>query len=84
MPTTHKACYGTMFPSLLDPRSAQAKTGKVFSFDVGKVQGLVPPGRRVVVNLEQWDDCVACPVFETCHRLCSSKLSLETAFFRHA
>jgi len=80
---THKACYGTMFPSLLDPRSAQAESGKVFSFRVEKVQGLVPPGRRVVVDLEQWDDCLACPEFESCQRLCSTKLSLETAFIRN-
>ena len=35
--------------------------------------------RKVVANIDEWDDCLRCPEFEHCYRFCMGKLALEDA-----
>lgn len=52
--------------------------GKVFTFEVDSA-GLARSERSIQTNIPEWDDCVACPEFEHCYKLCMAKLALETA-----
>lgn len=75
----HKACYGTMFPDPFHPTDDRKQRGKVFTLlDVGP-HGMSIPRRQVSTDLAEWDDCLACPEFEHCYRLCTAKLALEEA-----
>jgi len=75
----HKACYGTMFPDPFHPEDDRKKRGKVFSLHEVGPYGMSAPHRQVVTDLHEWDDCLACPEFEHCYRLCTAKLALVEA-----
>jgi hypothetical protein len=75
----HKACYGTMFPETLRGRDGSRAAGKVFSFCLVPVGGVTSPDCRVEVNRDEWDDCLRCPEFESCYKLCMARLTLKTA-----
>ena len=49
--------------------------GKVFSFELDAV-GLARSDRLVKADLEEWDDCLECPEFDHCYKLCMAKLTL--------
>jgi len=68
-----------MFPDPFHPESDRKLHGKVFSLRVTGPQGMHAPHRQVVTDLREWDDCLACPEFEHCYRLCTAKLALEEA-----
>lgn len=74
----HKTCYGTMFHDSLHFTSNDSMQGKVFAFEVDSV-GLARSERRIQTNIAEWDDCIACPEFDHCYKLCMAKLSLESA-----
>ena len=78
----HKKCYGTMFPSILSAEADRIVSGKVFSFEIVRAGGMFVSHRRVAVNRQEWDDCLACPEFEHCYKLCTGRLGLETAISR--
>jgi hypothetical protein len=80
-PLNHKHCYGTMFPDALHFRSNEPNVGKVFSFELDSTVGMgaVRTGRKFSANIEEWDDCLKCPEFEHCYKLCMAKMSLESA-----
>jgi hypothetical protein len=75
----HKACYGTMFPEPLRARGGPRAAGKVFSLRLVPAGGVVGPDCRVEVNRGEWDDCLWCPEFESCYKLCMAKLTLQAA-----
>jgi hypothetical protein len=75
----HKACYGTMFPDTLHLEDDRRIAGKAFSFVLHRAGGTFRSGRSVAVDMEQWDDCVACPEFDHCHKVCLGKLALADA-----
>ncbi len=77
----HKVCYGTMFPDALHYRTNEPSVGKVFSFELDSTVGMgaVRTGRKFSANIEEWDDCLKCPEFEHCYKLCMAKMSLESA-----
>ncbi len=77
--TEHKACYGTMFPDTLHFDADRVMSGKVFSFEIVRAGGTFVSQRRVAVNRQEWDDCLACPEFEHCYKLCTGRLALEAA-----
>jgi hypothetical protein len=35
--------------------------------------------RQIEVNQAEWDDCLRCPEFDHCYKLCLAKLNLEAA-----
>ena len=70
-------CYGKMFPSVAGPVQDGTVRGKVFGFRLG-VPGVVAP-RQAAVDLEAWQQCVACPSFDACHRLSIGSVLLEMA-----
>lgn len=74
----HKPCYGTMFHDSLHYSPNDTMQGKVFTFEVDSA-GLARSDRSIQTNITEWDDCVACPEFEHCYKLCVAKLSLEAA-----
>ena len=78
-PQNHKVCYGTMFPDPFHPEVDRKMRGKVFSLQEFGPHGMTAAHRRVVTDLHEWDDCLACPEFEHCYRLCTAKLALEEA-----
>jgi len=75
----HKSCYGKMVPSILSLWTNTPVRGKAFSVFLGRPHGTVVTERRVEVDMEQWDDCLACEEFEHCRKLAQAKLSLESA-----
>jgi hypothetical protein len=75
----HKACYGTMFPDPLHAPNDRRARGKVFAFQLVTAGGFRRSDRRVEVNREEWDDCLRCPEFDHCYKLCMAKLTLEAA-----
>jgi hypothetical protein len=75
----HKSCYGTMFPSVLQPDVDRVVSGKVFSYELRRAGGMLVANRRVAVNMEEWDECLQCPEFDHCYQLCMGRFSLEAA-----
>ena len=67
-----------MFPSILSLLADEPMQGKAFSVLLGRPHGTVVTERRVRVDMEQWDDCLACEEFEHCRKLAQAKLSLES------
>jgi hypothetical protein len=74
----HKHCYGTMFHDSLRFEANDNMQGKVFSFEVDNA-GLARSQRSIQTNIAEWDDCIACPEFVHCYKLCMAKLALEAA-----
>jgi len=79
--TKHKSCYGTMFHDSLHFSVNDQMQGKVFSFELDS-SGLARSKRSIQTDIPEWDDCVACPEFEHCYKLCTAKLALENAISR--
>jgi hypothetical protein len=75
----HKACYGTMLPARVEGRAGETYRGKAMSLTIVTPPGLGPAARRVDVNPDEWDDCLACPEFDHCYKLCTARLILQTA-----
>ena len=76
--TQHKHCYGTMFHDSLHFEMNDKMQGKVFAFELDTA-GLVRSQKSVQTDIAEWDDCVACPEFAHCYKLCMAKLALEAA-----
>jgi len=47
--------------------------------DKVKPHGLAPADHIFGVNMEAWDDCVACAEFETCYKLATARLLVKAA-----
>ena len=75
----HKKCCGMMFPTTLCAEADKLVSGKAFSFELRRVGGMFAWDRRIVVNMEEWDDCLACSEFEDCYKLSLGKVTLEAA-----
>ncbi|HNO80315.1 MAG TPA: hypothetical protein PKN33_19880 [Phycisphaerae bacterium] len=75
----HKECYGTMFPDALHYQSDRMMSGKVFAFEMDTAGGLYRSDRKMKVNMKEWDDCLECPEFDSCHKLCMASMVLESA-----
>ncbi|MEE9596298.1 MAG: hypothetical protein V3V96_05925 [Acidiferrobacterales bacterium] len=52
--------------------------GKVFSFELDSM-GLARSDRLVKADTTEWDDCLECPEFDHCYKLCMAKLALSAA-----
>ena len=78
MEREHKPCYGTMFHDTLRFETNQAMKGKVFSFEIDAI-GLAHSARLVKADIKEWDDCLECPEFDHCYKLCMAKLTLGAA-----
>lgn len=76
---SHKNCYGTMFPTILPSKADRLVSGKVFSYELRRAGGTFVSRRRVAVNMAEWDDCLKCPEFDHCYKLCMGKFALEAA-----
>ena len=74
----HKPCYGTMFHNTLHFNINKGMGGKVFSFEIDSI-GLARSDRQVKLDVSEWDDCLSCPEFDHCYKLCMAKLALEAA-----
>lgn len=75
----HKACYGTMFPDLIKSGNHGKQRGKVFSVQEVGPHGIGTPHHQVITDLYEWDDCLACPEFEHCYRLCTARFAIKEA-----
>jgi len=61
-------------------RSRQTGIGEgVLSFELRRVGGMFVSDRRIMVNMEEWDDCLACSESEDCYKLSLGKVTLEAA-----
>jgi hypothetical protein len=78
-PDHHKKCYGTMFPSILPHEAGRLVSGKVFAYELRRAGGTFVSQRRVAVDMAEWDDCLKCPEFDDCYKLCTGRLALEAA-----
>jgi hypothetical protein len=74
-----RQCYGKIFPSTLQPESDKVVSGKALSFELRRIGGLFALDRKVMVDLEEWEGCRACPDFEDCYKLSLGRVSLEAA-----
>jgi hypothetical protein len=54
-------------------------SGKVFSYQLKRAGGTFVSHRTVAVNMAEWDDCLKCPEFDHCYKLCTGRLALEAA-----
>lgn len=77
--TRHKACYGTMSPDALHHPNDKPVKGKVFHYTLHTAGGAYRRDRTFGVDMNEWDDCVACPEFEHCYKLSAAKMELEAA-----
>lgn len=77
--TTHKECFGTMFPDDLHLKNNVPNRGKVFTAHVQLVGGMARGDRSIEADIEQWDDCRQCPEFDSCYHLCLAKVAMEAA-----
>jgi hypothetical protein len=68
-----------MFPDVLHLPSDERAHGKVFSVLLERAGGMIRCNRSVSTDLEQWEDCLRCPEFDTCYKLCMAKLTLSAA-----
>lgn len=78
MTRNHKACYGTMFHDTLHFELNNEMNGKVFGFELDS-KGLGRSDRLIKTDISEWDDCLECPEFNDCYKLCMAKLALATA-----
>ncbi len=76
--SAHKDCYGTMFPDALHYITDKEMKGKVFSFELDTM-GLARSRRLVRTDMSEWDDCLACPEYDHCYKLCMAELMLQAA-----
>lgn len=67
-----------MFHETLHFNTNKQMRGKVFGFELDSI-GLARSDRSVAVDIEEWDDCLECPEFDHCYKLCMAKLALEAA-----
>ena len=74
----HRDCFGTMFPDDLHLKNNKKNKGKVFTVCVELLGGMTRGDRRIEADIEQWDDCQQCPVFDRCDKLCLAKVTLES------
>ncbi|TWT68739.1 hypothetical protein [Crateriforma conspicua] len=74
----HRDCFGTMYPDNLHLRVGRTNRGKVFSVQLQRIAALMPAERKITVDTEQWDQCTACPEFNSCYKLCVAKVALES------
>jgi hypothetical protein len=75
----HQTCYGSMFPTVLQPAADRVISGRVFSYELRYAGGAFVAQRRLAVNIEAWDECRVCPEFDHCYQLSMGKVSLEAA-----
>ncbi len=74
--TTHKDCYGSVFPETLKRSAA----GKVFSVKHPHPVGGVGRRRATIRSSdEQWADCTRCDKFDHCYAYSAAKLLMEAA-----
>jgi hypothetical protein len=76
-------CYGEMFPTVNSPRSGVPIRGKVFSIELTRAGGMAIATRAAAVDLDAWEECVACDAFDTCYKLSMAKLALETGVMQN-
>ncbi len=76
------ACYGTMFPNLDQLEPNEPRSGKVFSATVSG-SGFGVSSRRISVDRDQWELCLACPAYRGCYDLSLGRLSLRQALARY-
>ena len=77
--TELKECYGTMFPDALHFIDNKTKSGKVFKFKVESLGWNTRSDRNIEVDMDEWRDCLRCPAFEHCYKLCMAQMELECA-----
>jgi len=68
-----------MLPAHVEGRAGETYRGKAMSLTIVAPGGLGPAERRVEVNQREWDDCIRCPEFDHCYKLCTARLALQTA-----
>jgi hypothetical protein len=74
--TTHKDCYGSVFPDTLERSAA----GKVFAVEHPHPVGGVGRLRATIRSSdEQWADCTRCDEFDHCYAYSTAKLLMEAA-----
>jgi hypothetical protein len=69
-----------MFPDALHFHDNEPQVGKVFSFELDGTGGMgsVRSVRKFSASIDEWDDCLKCPEFEHCYKLCMAKMALES------
>jgi len=77
--TEHRPCYGAMCPDLTWATGNHRTAGKVFTLVSHAPPGLCRVRPRLEVNRAAWDECVTCPEFDHCYKLCMARVALQTA-----
>ncbi len=75
--TTHKPCYGEMFPDAIHFEQDKSMKGKVFSYELDTAGGMFRGRRKFAADAKEWDDCLQCQEFDGCHKLSMGKMALE-------
>ena len=75
----HPACYGTIFPSVLQLPEDRPAAGTVFTVVLERAGGMWRSGHTVTADMERWNECQKCSDFDGCYKLSMAKLALESA-----
>jgi hypothetical protein len=72
-----------MFPSVNAPRTDVPLRGKVFKAELDRAGGMAIATRSTGVDLDAWQQCVACDEFDHCYKLSMAKLALESGVMQN-
>jgi hypothetical protein len=73
-----KNCFGGMYPDLTTVEYNKDLPGKVFTVRVGSL-GLVHQAPQIKADLNAWEDCQQCEVYQSCFDFSNAKLAMRQA-----
>jgi len=76
-----RECFGTIYPDLSRIELNKDLAGKVFRLRIDS-QGMMRRPPRFEADLEAWEDCQRCEVYQSCFDLSNGKLAMRQAVSR--
>ena len=70
------ACYGLMFPDVIQLQYNEPNHSKVATIEVQR-HGIGIQQRSLSIDQQQWEICLTCGRFEDCYKLSIAKLMMQ-------
>ena len=74
-------CFGTIYPDLTRVQYNRDIAGKVFTVRI-ESHGLVHQTPRLKADMEAWEDCQRCELYQSCYDFSNAKLAMRQAVSR--
>ena len=71
-----KSCFGAIYPDLEELRLGKPAASKVFMVLIDSC-GANHRDRKMVANMEAWEECQHCEEFKSCFGFSTAKLELQ-------